>query len=128
MPSIASLVPASKQLPPLSEAEWQDKIVEVARRAGWVVAHFGSARTEHGWVTPCRYDGKGFPDCTLLHTARKLLVFVEFKTNSGLLTTSQLDWGDWIEAIEENSEGVAYYVWRPHAESEIIEYLTNGST
>ena len=122
-------MPASKQLPPLSEQEWQDKIVEEARHAGWVVCHHGPARTNEGWVTPVRYDGKGFPDCVFVNTARWLLLFVEFKTDKGKLSSEQHSWANWLETIEgATPDVVKYYVWRPAAESEIIEYLTNGST
>ena len=113
----------------ISEADWQDKVVEVARHSGWVVSHFGAAQTEHGWVTPVRYDGKGFPDCLFINTARWLMLFIEFKTDKGYLSDEQLSWANWIEAIEEAAPDVVkYYLWRPAAESEIIEYLINGDT
>jgi hypothetical protein len=70
-------------------AELQDAIVDAAHLAGFRVAHFAAARTQHGWRTPCRYDAKGWPD---LVRVRDRVVFVEVKGDGDHLRADQAAW------------------------------------
>lgn len=86
----------------MSEADWQDKVLEFARWRGWHVAHFRPAETTKGWRTPMT-GHKGFPDLVL---ARAGVVWhIELKTEKGRPTNEQTGW---ISAI-----GATARVWRP---------------
>lgn len=76
--------------PPLSEADFQQRVMDAARRAGWMVAHFRPAKTQTGrWVTPMAGD-KGFPDLALAKDGRVLLA--ELKRDTGKPTPEQVAW------------------------------------
>lgn len=47
----AARAPARADLA-VTEAQFQAAVVDLARLAGWRVAHFRPARTSHGWATP----------------------------------------------------------------------------
>lgn len=90
----------------VTEAQFQDQIIAVARLLGWRAAHFRPAMTKAGnWVTAVAADGKGFPDLVLV---RERLVFVELKSQRGRLTTEQAEW-----IRDFGRAGVEVYVWRP---------------
>lgn len=90
----------------MTERELQDAIAGMAQALGWKVAHVRPARTEHGWRTPWQYDGKGFPDLTLVKAGR--LIFAELKSGRGNLSAEQ---SVWIDALED--AGINVYVWSP---------------
>jgi hypothetical protein len=74
----------------LSEADFQLRVMDAARRAGWRVAHFRPAKTQRGnWITPMAGD-KGFPDLALAKGGRVLLA--ELKTDDGKPTPQQVAW------------------------------------
>lgn len=74
----------------LSEADFQLRVMDAARRAGWRVAHFRPAKTQRGnWITPMAGD-KGFPDLALAKDGRVLLA--ELKTDDGKPTPQQVAW------------------------------------
>jgi hypothetical protein len=104
---------------PESEADFQAAVIDTARLLGYRVAHFAPARTKHGWRTPARADGKGFPDCVLVGRGRTL--FVELKTDSGKLSDDQKAW---MAALGAN--GAEAYVFRPSMWDEIAEVLAYG--
>lgn len=75
---------------PMSEADWQRRLMDTARLAGWMCAHFRPAKTQRGrWVTPMAGD-KGFPDLVLAKGGRLLLA--ELKTDKGKPTVEQQAW------------------------------------
>jgi hypothetical protein len=90
----------------VTEAELQDAIAGMAQVLGWKVAHARPARTQSGWRTPWQYDGKGFPDLTLVKGAR--LVFAELKSSRGRLEPEQ---SVWLAALLVACPEV--YVWTP---------------
>lgn len=90
---------------PVSEASWQETVVDLARLHSWKVAHFRPARTARGWRTPVAADGAGFPDLVLV---RERVLWVELKADTGRLTADQRAW---LEAL--HSAGCETYVWRP---------------
>lgn len=76
--------------PPLSEAQWQQRVMDTARAAGWLVVHFRPAMTRGGrWVTPMTGDA-GFPDLVLAKDGRVLLA--ELKRDSEKPTPAQNAW------------------------------------
>jgi hypothetical protein len=75
---------------PLSEADFQQRVMDAARRAGWRVAHFRAAKTQRGnWITPMTGD-KGFPDLALAKDGRVILA--ELKSDKGKPSKEQLAW------------------------------------
>lgn len=89
----------------MTEQQLLDATVELAQTLRWRVAHFRPARTVDGWRTPVSADGKGFPDLVMV---RDRLLFVELKSMTGKLTTSQHDWGLALE-----NGGAEFHVWNP---------------
>lgn len=91
----------------MTEAQWQDVVVEAAHRFGWRVAHFRRATVRHGRVaTPVAYDAAGFPDLVLVTEGR--ILFVECKTDRGTVSPEQRAWAEWLEAAGQDAR-----VWRP---------------
>jgi hypothetical protein len=89
----------------MTEADWQDQVIDYAHLKGWRVAHFRPARTAHGWRTPVTADGAGFPD---LVCVRERVVIAELKSEKGKITAEQARWiGALVKARAE------VYVWRP---------------
>lgn len=94
---------------PISEAEFQRQVLQLAKLCGWRRAHFRPGLTQSGrWVTPVQGDGQGFPDLVLVHPGRGLLLFVELKTDKGRETTEQRAW---LEALAR--AGARAETWRP---------------
>ena len=89
----------------ISGARLQAAIVERARLEGWAVAHFRPARTAKGYRTPVAYDGKGYPDLTLV---RDRVVFAEVKGDGDSLRLEQQAWLELLELA-----GAEVYVWTP---------------
>src|SRR5690606_644046 len=96
-------VPKNRQR--LSGRDLQKGIIELARRHGWIAAHFTAVRTEHGWRVPVAADGKGFPDLILV---RDRLVAVEVKGDGDQLRPDQKRW---LAALRIS--GVEAHVWTP---------------
>ena len=84
-----------------SERDFQTMVVDVARLAGWRVAHFRPLRRQDGsWRTPTSYDAAGWPDLTLVRPPR--LAFVELKSHRGQPTDRQLEWLDVLRLLPES--------------------------
>ena len=106
----------------MNEAQLQDKVVAVARHAGWCVMHTRPARTmSGGWATPLQ-GHKGFPDLVLVHPSRNLLVFAELKSDKGRLEPEQRRW---LDALQDAHAIV--YVWYPKDWPAIVELLAPGA-
>jgi VRR-NUC domain len=74
----------------LSEADFQRRVIDTAKLAGWMVAHFRPALTRSGrWATPMQGD-KGLPDLVLAKDGRLLLA--ELKTDTGQVSKEQRAW------------------------------------
>ena len=89
----------------MTEQQLQDAIVECARLYQWRVAHFRPARTQKGWRTPAQYDGKGYPDLTLV---RDRVVFAEIKQVKFRLAVEQQEWRDALQLA-----GAEWHLWTP---------------
>jgi len=83
-----------------SESDWQQQVLEWARRGGFRAYHTRDSRR----------SSAGFPDLVLVHPGRHLLLFAELKRNTGLLTTAQLEWLGSLSTVEH----VGVEIWRPH--------------
>lgn len=109
-----------RQIGRMTEAEFTDRIVDLAHTYGWKVAHFRPARTAKGWRTPVAYDGKGWPDLVLVHPAYGVL-FREVKLDGAKLRPEQ---AEWLDALDDAREDVG--VWRPADWQWIVEILSGG--
>jgi hypothetical protein len=101
-----------------SEAEFQKAVITLAKLHRWKVMHTQPAQIRPGrWITPTTGD-QGFPDLVMVSTCGRGTIFVELKTNKGVV--SNLQW-DWINALEDSGEEV--HVWRPCHLEKISERL-----
>ena len=105
---------------PVTEAQFQRQIEELASRLGWQWVHFERMGNDQGrWRTPARGPlGRGFPDLFLVKGSRAL--FVECKAQRGVLTDAQRQVRLTLEQLHP------YYVWRPSDWAQIMEVLANA--
>lgn len=97
--------------PPLTEAEFQQRVIDTARLHHWRIAHFRPAPTRSGrWSTPMQGD-RGWPDLVLAKPGR--LIIAELKTDHGKLGPGQQDW---LTVLAPHAQ-----LWRP-ADWEAIHY------
>jgi hypothetical protein len=79
---------------PLSEADWQQQVLDYARFMGFLCYHtFNSQRSE-----------PGYPDLTMV---RERVVFAELKVGRAKVTHAQTRW---LERLQR--AGAEAYVWR----------------
>jgi hypothetical protein len=98
-------------------AQWEQTVLDLAARLGWMRAHFRPARTATGgWTTPVAGDGAGFPDLVLVRRGRVL--FVELKAGSGRVTREQRRWLDELAATPAE-----VHVWHPADWDAIVDTL-----
>lgn len=95
----------------LTEAQWQQQVINLARVLNWDVYH---TRYSLG-------SQAGFPDLTLVKPGRKL-VFLELKRESGKASPSQLAW---IARLNETDHAVAM-VAKPSDWDVVTELLQRG--
>ena len=110
-PTMTTAAFREEQTRTMSEAEFQDTVILLAKGYGWKVAHFRGVRVQRAngstyYQTPVQADGAGFPDLVLVRGNR--LVFSELKRENGKPTPAQ---EDWISALDLAQAAV--YVWRP---------------
>ncbi len=97
---------------PITEAELQAAVIDLAHLLGWRVAHFRPAQTRGRWSTPVSADGAGFPDLVLAR--RGVVIFAELKTKTGRLRPEQIEWLKSLAlAGWEEDSPVRTYIWRP---------------
>lgn len=123
-PETEAKIRAAAGLPPIDpgegEAEFQRRVIRLAKRCGWAVVWLRPVRilrsdgTAH-YETPVGGDGAGFTDLILV---RNRVIFAELKTNNGVLRANQ---EKWIERLRE--AGAVAVVWRPCMWAEIMETL-----
>ena len=84
----------------LSEAEFQQRIVQYAQVRGWLVSHVQSVTMagKGGRVIRQTPAAKGFPDLTLAR--RGLVWFMEVKTEKGAVSDDQKMWLDALAGEE----------------------------
>lgn len=97
----------TQTVPAISETDFQNNVIALARMFGWRVAHFRPAKTSKGWRTPMQGD-KGFPDLVLAKAGR--VIFAELKSARGSVSKEQLAW---LVDLDDGSGKPEVYVWRP---------------
>ena len=101
---------------PLTEAQFQAQVTELAERLGWSWLHVNRMQGETGWRTPVSGPlGKGFPDLLLVKGTQVL--FVELKTDTGYLTPPQKVLQSQVLRDQR------FYVWRPRDWAYVMEVL-----
>lgn len=100
---------------PLTEAQWQTQVLDLARRFGWHTYH---TRYSLGSMA-------GFPDLVLWHTQLQVTLFVELKSDKGRETPTQRDC-----LASLGYAGNAVYTWRPADWDQVVARLSrrNGVT
>jgi hypothetical protein len=89
-----------------SEANFQDKIIQLATLAGWMVHAERPAWSAKGYRTPIQGNA-GWSDLVLCKPPR--LIIAELKRESGKVSPDQ---EDWIISLG-GCQGVEVYLWRP---------------
>ena len=94
-------------LPPISETDWQQQVIDLAHIYGWRHLHvrrsIGKGRK---WVTATNVVG--WPDLFLWNEAQKRTLAVELKSEKGIVTQDQL-----IVLGSLAAAGVETAIWRP---------------
>lgn len=112
----------------LTEIDFEKQLVEVAHQFGWLVAGFRAAGGgSQGWRTPVKYDGKGYPDLTLIHTEGHI-IFAELKRDKGSKTYPEQEaWGESLDQVAAAiGPSVMYRLWKPRDMPEIVQTLSFG--
>jgi hypothetical protein len=107
---------AAVKAPQVSEAEWQQQVVDLAKICGWRVLHVYALRRAGSYRTPT--TTVGWPDLVLVRGER--MIVAELKTQKGKLSAEQQGWLDALALVE----GVQVFVWRPADQEEVITELT----
>ena len=92
---------------PISERDWQQRILDLARLRRWIGYHTHDSRR----------SSPGFPDLVLLRDRR--CVVAELKSQRGQLTKPQ---NDWLEAFAL-VPSIEVHVWRPSDWPAVMEVL-----
>lgn len=92
-------------------------IIELARYTGWRTFGVRPGRTEKGWRTCYVGDGHGYPDLTLFHERRGIILFVEVKVGQDKMRPEQQVWADFFRRFFDHVPSeiyrlVDYQVWR----------------
>jgi len=109
----------TRPLPPMSEAEFQELVIDLAHEHGYLVAHFRPVKQTKRdgtvfWSTPVAADGAGFVDLVIVKVdGSRPPLFVELKTEVGRLSPEQERWIVATDAM----------VWRPSMLPQIREVL-----
>lgn len=134
----------------LTEAQWQDVVVELAETFGWRCFYVRSStreitRKRTGEVKRVRNindRGQGYPDVTMVRRRDRRLLFVECKRDLGpqggtggqhgrALKPEQEEWrADLLAAARKNDicadpahAGFEVYVWRPADYDDVVRIL-----
>jgi hypothetical protein len=109
--------------PPITESQWQQQVIDLARLYGWLVHHCRPAQHQSGkWATPIQGD-PGFPDLVLARGGR--VIFAELKTDAAHanLTIHQKAWAAAIQG-----RFVEWYCWRPRNLPDVAAALAYQSS
>jgi hypothetical protein len=102
---------------PVTEAQFQAQVVELAQILGWTVNHHRKSLggRKAGWVTATTL--KGMPDLMLIRPPR--LVFAELKAELGKLTAEQVA----VLDLLRRCDGVEAFCWRPSEFDHVAKVL-----
>jgi len=104
----------------MSESDFKDILISVAKRYGWLVHHDLPAQNSRGrWATHVQGDA-GFPDLLLIHPNSGKLFAIELKSEKGKLTPGQKRW---LLAFEKS--GIYNAVLKPSDMEYALYLFTN---
>ena len=83
----------------MTETELQNSIIELCKWKGYLHYHTHDSRKSE----------EGFPDLNLAHEETGRLIYVECKSEDGVVSAGQIKWG--LALVKSDAE---YYLWRPH--------------
>ena len=99
---------------PLSEDDFQRRVIDTAKLHGWKVTHFRAVKLPSGkWGTPLQGDA-GFPDLALARGG--YVILAELKTDTGTVEPAQAAWMAQIGTQHGR-------VWRPRDWPDILAEL-----
>jgi hypothetical protein len=96
----------------ITEAQFQQRVIDLATLTGWHVTHFRAVFTGGRWRTPLTGHA-GAPDLVLARGGRVILA--ELKTERGRLTAEQKAW---LAALGPHGR-----IWRPSDWQSIVAEL-----
>ena len=91
----------------ITEKQFESQVKELAKLFGW--------KYYHPWLSI--HSPRGWPDVVLCRPPR--LVLAELKAEKGLLSESQKEWAELLQACP----GVEYYCFRPSDFDKMVEIL-----
>lgn len=97
------------RLPPITEAQFQRQVVQLARLLGWLVYHTRDSRGSDA----------GYPDLTMVRGRR--VVYAELKSARGRVKPEQAVWATALAAV---GGAVECYLWRPGDWDQIQQVLS----
>ncbi len=110
----------TKTMAAMTEAEFKNIIIGVAKRFGWLIHHDLPAMSSGGrWATHVQGDA-GFPDLLLVHPTGKKILALELKSERGKTSPLQKRW---LLAFEQ--AGVYATVMKP-SDMEYVLYLLSN--
>lgn len=110
----------------ITEAEFQDQVIQLAKLHGWLVAHFRCVRVQRKsgavfYETPVQADGKGWPDLILIR-GRRMIVAELKRSEKEKPTPDQEKWLAAFLGLEAPQTMVV--IWTPEKWSLIERTLT----
>jgi hypothetical protein len=110
----------AKLMPKMTEKEWQNQVLELAKLLGWKRAHFRTVRVQRKngsvyYETPVQANGKGFPDLIMVRGNR--LIAAELKRDGEKLEPDQEEWA----RVLRNTP-VEVYAWCP-SDFELVQQI-----
>ena len=107
--------------PPLSERDFQEQIIQLAKLHGWMVHAERPARTKDGWRTAIQGD-PGFPDLVLAREG--VVIYAELKSEKGRLSPAQIEWSVALHEVDQRARDQAFAVQEsrglPHPSIEVV--------
>ena len=105
----------------MTETQFTDQVIDLARMAGWLVSHNRGNMRRH------IQGNVGLPDLVMVHPEREIILFAELKVGKGMPTAEQLRWLDALANCYDSHSPDTHLIvriWRPEDELQIISTLT----
>jgi hypothetical protein len=104
----------------MTEAEFKNVVISIAKRYGWLIHHDLPAQNSRGkWATHVQGDA-GFPDLLMVHPVSGKILAVELKAEKGKVSPLQKRWLMAFDVSETFNS-----VWKPSDMEYILYTLSN---
>lgn len=107
--------------PKMLEAQFQHTVLDLAAMCGYKRHHCRTCRTASGGYLTAVMGEPGFPDLTLAHPKRPLLI-LELKTDTGRVESHQ---ADWLSTLDGLPSAIDVFLWRPRHWDEIVKFFNS---